>query len=509
MSEFERERELIIRSIECVPYLDRTMKIDNYAVYGSLVRRLIEVCVVGKRVLTTEEATEWLKTHDIDILVTKAESAKELVEFLSTVKESYSYNGYDYTNDNNRVPQSTDWEKYKFKVGNHTYHLKGGVKFDVSISNGRAHSIGVDFTCNSFKVRYVASDVAYNRRYNDDVGGYVREKARDEYCRFNLVCNWRERSMENDIKCVVERKIQLANRVGNVKIWYRMVKLTECGYSVDYEKSEELVDFALLTLTNFYHSIITYFFEGGNDTFITIEGVRVHVKNVFCNPRIQSIILKAFVAIPIEKVFLKVLKYSSLFEILKKKWYAELVSDITHFNSSESRGETIEEISRRIIRKFRDISDELSEYNVVIDKIYSKTTRRPDLLESVKCLCFIFKYLYNLFMWKNKQQTFEEFIKNIAESSVEERSDEECNEDNMLDFTIYHENNGRSNEDLLNFAKLRNISEIYVGENDEYEVIRVSDSYGDIKFKYTDIGRQLLEDEIVNYTNYTLFPTER
>jgi len=511
MNEYTYELELIAKSIEQVPYLARIMRIDNYSLYGSLVRRLIEVCVVEKRVLRAEEVREWLKIHDIDILVTKTESAAELVEFLSTVMESYSYNGFDYSDDNERIPQSTDFDNYKFKIGNHSYCLKGGIRFDVSISNGRAQSIGVDFTCNSFKIRYFASDMAYNRRYNvsGTTRGYVREKTRDEHCKFNIACNWLEKDMSRAIEHVANRKIQLASSRGNFKVWYRMVKLTEYGYSVDYSKSKELIDFALRTIEGFYHSITGIYFGGGGKQFINIEGTQTHVKCVFVNPRVQSIILRAFSQIPIQEIFLKVLKYSILVEVLEKTWCSALVSDVADF--SRIRGSAAEK-TRRVICKFHEIFCELNKYDVIINKIYSKTIRRPYLLESVKCLCFIFRYLYNLFMWKNKQITYEQFIEKIAETGIEDRKEEEYSTQNILDFRIYHIDNERRIKDALNFAKLREISEMPVGENAEYEIVRDDDSksyYTGYLIKYKDLDRQRLEDELSIFTKLTLFPLGR
>jgi hypothetical protein len=452
---YKNEIERIKNSIKLVPFLKHIMRIDNYTVYGSFVRLLVEVCVVGKRVLTTEEVLTWLESHDIDILVTKAESAIQLANYLGTVKESYSYNGFNYIND--KTPQSTDWENYKYKIGNHTYYLKGGVKFDVSISNGRAHNIGVDFTCNAFRINYIAIDPAYNRHYDDDVRRYVREKARDEHCKFSIVCNWHRRDMKKCIDCVVNCTIQLENiRNCDVKIWYRMIKLTEYGYFVDYERSEELVDFALNTIGSFYEIIILRFFEH-EPQFINIDGKPMHVKNVFLNTRIQSVILKAFSKLSINTIFTKILKLYRLFEILEKKWYTIFVSVVVDVYSSD---EPVENKIKFAIRYFGDIFFELSKYDDLINNIYSKTSHRPDLLESVKCLCFIFRYFYNLLMWRVKNITFTEFMENIVKTGISEKIKGNYHERKILDFIIYDTVEKRIIYDVFNFDKLRSISDL-------------------------------------------------
>jgi hypothetical protein len=441
---YKNEIERIKNSIEIVPFLEHIMQSDNnIVVFGSFVRKLVEVCVVEKRELRPDEIHVWLKTHDIDVAIRLNKSSEELIEYLGKNSLKYSFNGYEYANCVDKVPRSTNWDERKYEVGHHTYYLKN-VKYDVIIHQGHYNVNSVDFTCNTFVMRYM-------KNANDN---------------FIIWCNWNSKytNFYDNIQCVARRKIILAtlNYDNNVKIWYRMSKLINNGYNVDMSRRDEFINFTLNTLVSMFVSLTTSFKCPWYSPFMNIEGARVHSRDLFVDKRIQNIILDVFSSeITLEQLLLKTLSYKNLFNNLDKEFYNRLVSEIVIVQTKPNSTWIIEQM-------FQHIFVSLKKYDEAIDIFYTKTNNIPMILESIKCLCFVFCYLCNLIEYVEKRLSKEQFIENVNNNVIVETKTKEISVD-ALDFVLYTTSDVKEKKDnsILKLDKLYEICNLRIVYKDD------------------------------------------
>jgi hypothetical protein len=452
----DSERERIGNSLELVPFLERCMHTSTVTVYGSFVRKVIEVCVVDKRELLPKEIHEWLKTHDIDIAMKINEETKKLIDYLGSAKNDYYYKGCVYTEEEQKdCGETSNWESSKYLPGNHSYYMKG-IKYDVTIySEHYELHRNVDFTCNSFSMFYLKTEDG-----------------------FKLYGNWRY--SESKVSNIAKRHIVLAKTkyTNNVKVWHRMTKLIENGYQVDMGNREQLIDFVLSTLYSMFEDLTMSFKSKVRyNLFIIIDGERVYIERAFVSEKIQNIILDVFSSeITVKELLMKMLTYMKLFNFLDQEFYAYIVSKIIKASDFNNTISTIQNI--------KDIYGYLKKYEALIDKLYSKTKKRTIILDSIKRLCFVFGYLCNLLDYVSKKLSRDVFIQNVYNGKV-------CNVRyiyyldhlNIVNFVVYckvyHTTCFAQKQDN-SIISLDNLQKICDSEKDEEEITEFINSLNEI-----------------------------